>query len=461
MTRIRLVPVCLALSVGLSACVSSGGPAGEVSVRRFDPEILQEMPSIKQFGAFRPVAPTRSNRQIAEDFLDLGFQMESGRRIERLSRFEGPITIAVVPGAPASLSTDLDRLLARLRREARIDIRRIAHGEGSASITIEAVPRTQMQRVVPQAACFVVPRVSSWAEFRSARTSGTLDWTTLIRRDRVTVVIPGDVSPQEVRDCLHEEVGQALGPLNDLYRLHDSIFNDDNFQSVLTGFDMLILRAYYSDEIRSGMTRDEVAAILPGLLDRLNPGGAQGGADRVQAQASPRAWIDAIETAVGPGTGGARRLDAAERAVRLAHEVQLSDAHLALSYFTLGRLALTRDNAAALTAFQVAGRLYDRIAPGGIQSAHVDMQLAALALSAGNAAEALRLVDRATPGATAAQNAALLSTLLMIRAEALEALGRTNEARQARLDSLGWGRYGFGTTTALGARLTEVARLSP
>jgi len=34
-------------------------------------------------------------------------------------------------------------------------------------------------------------------------------------------------SPQEVRDCLHEELAQALGPLNDLYRLPDSVFNDD------------------------------------------------------------------------------------------------------------------------------------------------------------------------------------------------------------------------------------------
>jgi hypothetical protein len=65
----------------------------------------------------------------------------------------------------------------------------------------------------------------------------------------VAVFIPSDVSPQEVRDCLHEEVAQALGPLNDLYRLPDSVFNDDNFHAVLTGFDMLILRTYYDAEL--------------------------------------------------------------------------------------------------------------------------------------------------------------------------------------------------------------------
>ena len=54
-------------------------------------------------------------------------------------------------------------------------------------------------------------------------------------RQRVAVFLPADAAPQELRDCLHEEIAQALGPLNDLYRLPDSIFNDDNVHTVLTG----------------------------------------------------------------------------------------------------------------------------------------------------------------------------------------------------------------------------------
>jgi hypothetical protein len=276
----------------------------------------------------------------------------------------------------------------------------------------------------------------------------------------VTVFIPNDVAPQEVRDCLHEEVAQALGPLNDLYRLPDSVFNDDNFNAVLTGFDMLILRAYYSDAIRSGMTRAEVAAVLPGVLNRLNPRG--GGASGVASVGrTPRAWVDAIETALGPGTRDGLRVTAAQRAVTIARQANLSDARLAFSYFALGRLSLATDSEGSLNAFQAAANIYDRIAPGGVHAAHVDMQLAAFALSSGSADDALRLTGQAMPGATGAQNAALLSTLLMIRAEALEALGRSSEARQVRLDSLAWGRYGFGTSAAVGARLTEVAALSP
>jgi hypothetical protein len=417
------------------------------------------LPEMLRFPVQPVTPPARPNAEIARDFIDLSFQMESGRSIPVLSRFEGPVTVAVAPGAPPGLVPDLERLLARLRQEAGIDIRRTRASGQPAEITIETLPRDRMQRVVPQAACFVVPRVSSWREFRQARRSGALDWTTLETRDTVAIFIPRDVSPQEIRDCLHEEVAQALGPLNDLYRLPDSVFNDDNLHAVLTGFDMLILRAYYDPALRSGMDRAEVAAELPRILARLNPRGERRGAQTPIA--TPRAWIDAIETALGARSAQSERRAAAERAVRLAREAGIGDTRLAFSYFALGRLALRGDLETAITAYREAGRIYDRIAPGGIQSAHIDMQLAAFALGTGEPGWALRRTGAAIAAATRGENAALLSTLLMIRAEALEDLGRASEARQTRLDSLAWGRYGFGGNAAVDARMTEVAALSP
>ncbi|MDG4648115.1 DUF2927 domain-containing protein [Roseibacterium sp. SDUM158017] len=456
---LRPGPACrlLACLVALGACAPTV-PASGVAERRMD-ALPGDLPAMNRFTGAQPDAPSRSNAEIAADFLDLGFAMESGRPIERMSRFEGPITVAVNGTAPASLLADLDALVARLRAEAGIDIRRTDAADGPAGITIETLPRARMQRVVPQAACFVVPRVSSWAEFRRARSGRDLDWTTLATRERVAVFIPGDVSPQEVRDCLHEEVAQALGPLNDLYRLPDSVFNDDNFHAILTGFDMLILGAYYDDALSSGMTRTEVASRLPAILARLNPRGER----RAGAAVRPtsRAWIEAIETALGPGASEARRIQSAERAVTIAHNAGWRDTRLGFSHFALGRLTLSRDADRSVAAFQTAAAIFERVAPGGIQSAHVDMQLAAFSLSAGRPDEALRLTERALPAAMKAQNAALLSTLQMIRAEALGATGRSAEGRVVRLDSLGWGRYGFGSNAAVGARLTEVAALAP
>ncbi len=451
-------PIALVLIAALlSAC---GGPSMTDLPERRETVVPGGLPPMTVFSTATPAPAGRSNSAMARDFLDLTFEMESGRPIPVMSRFEGPVTVTVAAGAPATLSGDLDRLIARLRSEAQIDIRRVPNGQGNASITVETLPRQRMQRLVPDAACFVVPRVSSWAEFRTSRgPAGTLDWTTLTEREHAAVFIPSDVSPQEIRDCLHEEIGQALGPLNDLYRLSDSIFNDDNFNAVLTGFDMLVLRAYYDDALHSGMTRQQVAERLPAILARLNPRGEH--AAGALPPAPDREWIEAIEQALGGSRSTPARIDAAQRALTIALNRGWSDVRLGFSYFALGRLTLSRDAPTSIQAFAEAARQFDRIAPNGIQTAHVNMQLAAFALSAGEADQALSLVNAALPAATQGQNATLLATLLMIKAEALELQGRMSEAASVRLDSLGWARYGFGRDQDVRDRLTEVAALSP
>jgi len=322
----------------------------------------------------------------------------------------------------------------------------------------QALTRAELQRFVPQAACFVVPRISTWDEFKRNRRGATVDWTTLETRQRMAIFLPGDVAPQEVRDCLHEELAQAIGPLNDLYRLGDSVFNDDNFHTVLTGFDMLILRAYYDPALKSGMSRAEVAERLPAILARLNPRGqALGGS---LAPETPRAWIDAIEEALGPRTTDVRRQAAAQRAVAIAQSQRWLDNRMAFSLFALGRLSLSGQADIALASFLQAGSLYNANPATRLQGAHVAMQLAAFALSSGQTEAAIALVDDNLGVVASAENAALLATLLMIKSEALTLEGKTDEARAIRLDSLGWARYGFGSDQAVRLRLREIAALS-
>jgi hypothetical protein len=446
----------LALLLGALALAGCAGAVPDVPQRRAAPEIA--LPPMKAFPAIPASPPARSNRSIAEDFLNLSFRLESGRELPVFTRFEGPVTVRVVGAAPPTLSDDLDRLLARLRAEAGIDVRRVPAAQ-EASITIETVTRRELQRAVPQAACFVVPRTSSWAEFRRDRRNPRLDWTTLIVRERMAAFIPSDVAPQEMRDCLHEELAQAIGPLNDLYELPDSVFNDDNFHAVLTGFDMLILRTTYDPALRSGMTRAEVEARLPAILARLNPGGE--GIGSLPRDPTPRAWIVAIETALGPRTPPGRRRAAAAEAVAIARARGWNDNRTGFALYALGRLSLGTDPDLALASFLQARQIFARSPQTRLHEAHVTMQLAAFALAAGQGDIALDLVDGAIPVVERAENAALLASLLFVRAESLVLLGRADEARVARVESLGWARYGFGRDEDVILRASEIASLRP
>ena len=447
-----ILPICLMLG----ACVPGNYNYNEPASRAALPQ-ESTLPPMKAFSAPRPVPPQRSNRDIMRDFLDLSFQMESGRMLQHFSRFEGPITLRVTGEPPITLMADLNRLIHRLRTEAGIDIRRV--GDTDANITIEAVSRDDIRRQLPTAACFVVPNISRITQYRSARNSRSTDWTRITRREKIAIFVPNDSSPQEVRDCLHEELAQALGPLNDLYRLNDSVFNDDNVHAVLTGFDMLILRAYYAPELRAGMSRREVEARLPAILTRLNPGGDQAG-PRFYGS-TPRAWIDAIQTALGPGARPAQRREAAVDALRIAQAVGWADHRRAFSHFALGRLTQASDPDFAQDQFATADQFYQRTPGTELHRAFTAAQLASYAIAQGRGEDALMLIGPHLGTAERFENAALLATLQMLRAEALELTGRVAEARSVRLDSLGWARYGYGADWAVRAKLREVGALSP
>ncbi|MFD1914466.1 DUF2927 domain-containing protein [Halodurantibacterium flavum] len=440
--------VVLLLALVLTACSAAPRPAAY-------PEAAP-LPEMRVFPAARPAAPVRANGDLARDFLELSFWLEDGRPLPVFTRFEGPVTLAVAGPAPDIALRDLAILIERLRSEARIDITTTTD-LAAANIVVEFLPGRMLATYAPETACFVVPRVGSWTEFRQNRRSGLLDWTTLERRETLSVFIPYDTNPQEIRDCLHEEIAQALGPLNDLYRLSDTIFNDDNFHSVLTGFDMLILRAYYAPELRSGMSRDEVAARLPAILRRINPAGERRGPAADPGE-TPRDWLGAINVALNP-VRRPDRLEAAHYAVGRAQELGWTDSRLALSYFALGRAAAPDSSTLAAAAFLRAGLVWRDLPDAQVHVAHIDMQMAAFALVAGQPQNTVALTDRAMEPAYQAQNAALLASLLMLRATALDDLGRGTEAQADRLDSLGWARYGFGSDEEVRARLAEIASL--
>jgi len=445
--------LALAAITALTACT----PVPNTSLPARAATNIDSLPPMKSFLGSRIQPPTRANAEIARDFIDLAFRMESGRPIPRLTRFEGPISVRVDGVVTPTLVPDLRTLLARIRSEAGLDI--FLTGGETASISVIGVPRSELSRAVPKAACFVVPRVSSWEEFKASRNSPQVDWTLLERRDRAAVFVPADVAPQEIRDCLHEELAQALGPLNDLYRLPDSVFNDDNMHAVLTGFDMLVLRAYYDPALRNGMTRGEAAARMPAILARLNPRG-ENRASRPQNDTT-RDWISNMEIALSSGSSAMRRRGSAETAMNLGRAFGWSGTREGFALFAYGRLNVGTDPTLALGAFRAADRAYRETEDTRLQTAHVAVQLAAFSLSSGDGYGTISIADEAIPIAAEFENAALLATLMMFKAEALELLGRDAEAQTVRLDSLAWARYGFGSEQKVTARLAEVSSLRP
>lgn len=444
-----LLPLCLSLGACMPVASNDTATRGAV--------VDSALPAMKTFSVPRPAQPVVSNIDMARDFLDLTFKLESGRDLPIFTRFEGPISIRVTGAPSASLGSDLTRLIHRLRTEAGIDIDYAAGPV--ANITIDAIPRDEIRRYLPTAACFVVPNVTSLSDYQSARRTQKVNWSRMTRRDQVAIFLPNDASPQEVRDCLHEELAQAIGPLNDLYRLPDSVFNDDNIHTVLTGYDMKVLRAYYDPSLTSGMTRAQVADRIPAILARVNPAGQTVAPQRLAR--TPRVWIEAVQRALGPGTRPADRETAAREALKVASAMGWTDHRRGFSHYAMGRMLQSLDPEAAQDQFAQADRYFAKSSQSNLHRAYVASQMAAFAITQNRAEDALFLIAPGLETAARYENAALLATLMLLRAEALELSGRVSEGREVRLDSIGWARYGFGPEWAVRAKLREIASLNP
>ncbi len=428
------------VALGLSACVTD---YSQVEVTR--PADLPQFPA-------KVTTPRvqSANTTLARDFLDLTFALESGVRLPRLLKYDGPVRIALNNQGLTAYLPELTTLISRLRKEAGIDIGLANPGE-PADIFIEAIPRKTINRVVPGAACFIEPGVRSWQEFRRPAGGISPRWSQQTRLGPTTIFIPSDNTPQETRDCLHEEIAQSLGPANDLYRLPHTIFNDDNFHSVLTPFDMLMLRTLYQPELQNGMTVFEVANLLPGILARLNPRGRTRAAQPVAAETQQ--WKKTITRAYDRNRSFAQRTRAAREAVDLASAMEPSDHRLGFALLTLARLETRNSPARALSLFEAADRQFvDQFGARNIRSAETAIHRALFALRAGDTKAAKRIAQTYKPVAFRAKNALIYSGLLAIEGAALGLEGAEAPARAARLQSLRWARYAFGDDSGRIAR---------
>ena len=168
------------------------------------------------------------------------------------------------------------------------------------------------------------------------------------------------------------------------------MFNDDNFHSVLTPFDMVILRTLYAPQLANGMSQGDVSARLPSILRRTNPRG-QGLASRPSSPDS-KLWKSTIERALNRRNSRTQRRIAANTAISIAGNMTPTDHRLGLAVLTLGRIETRRNPERAEEYITSAVAQFDRqFGRRNIRSAHSAIHLALFALRRGDAERAAEI----------------------------------------------------------------------
>jgi hypothetical protein len=383
------------------------------------------------------------NASLARVFVRLHFDTEWGGRRTRLLRHAEPVTLAVEGEGARAYRPFLARLADYLRRHAGIAVHRARR---DATVTARLVPGPAFAAALPAAACVLVPGDMPWTAFAAA--PSRLGGDAMLRLDRagrMTVFVPRSAPPHAIRSCLIEEIVQALGPINDLYGLGPSIFNDDGAHVWPTRLDLLMLRVLHDPALEAGMSRSRAEAAARAVLEQLNPAG------RAAPPLSPaggrltRPWRRKMEALLARGAERHALAAEAEAARALAARTLPGGPEHCHSLATLGRVLSRRAPERALAVLARAEALCGAVHGAG------DVRLAAMAVEK---AAALAALDR--PGealaALAGRERTLaghareerLAALYALRAEAYLRLGRTTEAEAARARARGWAAHAFG-----------------
>lgn len=398
------------------------------------------LPPMYSFGTLPNIRIHTSNAQMVSDFADLFFALETGERLSHFSRFEGVVGVYVDPNASQVLRRDAQNLVHLIRKKAGVKLS--LSDDPKADIIVKLLAQSEISARAQGASCFVQPGHPQMGKTFTPLVS----WSDVKTRSAATIYLPADGAPQLQRDCLHEELAQALGPLNDVYHAQGSVFNDDNINGILSDYDLLMLRVAYDANLTSGMDRRATMRRVVQLFDHLNPSGKT--ASRPRQYPSRRTWAAAT----------ARILQHGADATQIASYLSISkfgDGRDGLAYL----LAARQTSHAPQDRIALLNQALEAFAPfpeTTLYQANAHQDLAFAHLLSHNIQKAVYHSEKAHDLAISHHDAAVLANALMTRAIVKYKEGNIDQARKTRLDSIGWARYAFGDRAALKRWLTAM-----
>lgn len=279
--RTRGVLALLAVLTALTALSACAGPETEEryrwAMRYYEAEGLMRSDTAPQDAPFGNAELVRNFERIAfnKEFAD-GTELRAEVTPVTLLKWRGPVRWRLIgDGVTAEdvavyrAFTDRISGLTGLRfdmvdEEADIDIM-IASREGRLAFLRALQERDALSRM---------PLIAEWTRNddypcvgQVGRSRTAAGW-----RNRAFIVIKDETRGLLRRSCVHEELVQTLGLLNDDDDVRPSIFNDDQEFALLTRHDEYLLRILYDPRLKEGMTREQGMPLVRLIVDEIGPG---------------------------------------------------------------------------------------------------------------------------------------------------------------------------------------------
>lgn len=207
-----------------------------------------------------------TDKEIADGFFKIAFgaEFQVAGRVDRIRKYDAPVRVFIDSRAKPDRRRQVAQVIADIG--AHIDHLDIATTEDAdaANMSVSLVRDRDLASTIR----------TLYGRERARQIERSLQPQCLsgFRKDEQYRIVHSDVilvvdaGEFIFFDCVYEEVLQALGPINDDPSVPWTMFNDDVQMGFFGTYDQYLLNILYDPRVRPGMTRDEVRAVLPGVL---------------------------------------------------------------------------------------------------------------------------------------------------------------------------------------------------
>jgi hypothetical protein len=224
-------------------------------------------PSTAKPGAAGATAFT--DAQIMDGFFKIAFGAEfsTAGRVDRIRKYEVPVRVFAESRAKPDRRAQVATVVADIQSKiAHIDIA-MARAQADANVIVTLVRDRDMLRHIRR--LYGVDRARQIQKSLEPQCLSGFRKDDAYRIVGSNVLIAVDAGNFIFRDCLYEELLQALGPINDDDSVPWTMFNDNVEKGFFDVYDQYLLNILYHPRVRAGMTRDEVRALLPEIMPEI------------------------------------------------------------------------------------------------------------------------------------------------------------------------------------------------
>jgi hypothetical protein len=403
------------------------------------------LPVFPKLGSALPAGHTAyDNASLARLFTVLTHEMEGRARRPVLVRFETPISVGVEGLAEEGLNAFLDDFLARLRSNSNIAI---TQGPAPNNLHIRFVDGGRFKKTLRSANCVIAQGDVSWKRFSTYPLAYSASKAAkALRIEQMTIFIPNTSRPYLMRNCLLEEVPQALGLSNDLFGLADSSFNDDGAHVWPTKLDYLMLRVLYAPEMTTGLDRRQTKSRALVLLDRFNPMGRNAPPLPRLNQRALEEWSYLIGRVFTRGVSQSNIREDVGKALQVVQAAAPGSAQHCFTLVTAGRVLSRPEPERALLLLNRARQVCDAAhGVSDIRYARIQLEEACALQRLGRYDEVVTMAESIWPVLAAHGQDRPLAALYTLQSEALDAMEPSSpQARTARRLAVAWTAYAMG-----------------